>query len=495
MNERLRALLMLVLVFACATHAAGAEPDIELWYDVTLDGVSMGYSREWVETDEAGDITTGVYTRMLVMRNTDLIKLEVSERWTETPDGRPLEYHMTTHTSERETKVDFVLQGETARLRRAIGDDATIADVPVPVGLLFPAAVKRLLVERGSATGTSYSYLGFDAETEAVATYTVTVDGEETLELLGQSVELTRYTVNCDARAGLPVHEWRDADGLLWKYELPSAGMTLTRTTKELAQAEKEAFDLLTATAVPTNITLRAPFRVDDALLELWLDDGSAIDEFLVEDARQTIEGHTDRGVLLRVTRTKPDPAGIVRFPIRSTPMKDYMDGNPLMQTWYPRILGVASRQAWGTDQNTWKVSKNIEKWVFDEVEKKGFGTGFASATEILDSREGDCSEHAVLMAAMIRSLSIPSKLVSGVTHYQGEFLYHMWVEVWTGDGWYALDPTIGDGSVDAMHIKFGESSAKRGNVSDLALGILRVLGRLNVRIVEYTEGGQTVRP
>jgi len=304
------------------------------------------------------------------------------------------------------------------------------------------------------------------------------------------------FHVNADcARPGLPVHEWRDESGQLWKYELPSAGLTLTRTTKEEAQAEKETFDLLTATAIPANVTLRAPSRVDDALFELWLDDGSSIDEFIIEDARQSIEGHTDRGVLLRVKRTTPAPEEVAAFPVDDEAMKDYIDGNPLMQTWYPRILGVAARQAWGTNQDIWKVSKNVEKWVFTEIKAKGFGTGFASAAEVLDSREGDCSEHAVLMGAMIRSLNIPAKLVSGVTHHEGEFLYHMWVEVWTGAGWYALDPTIGDGSVDAMHIKLGESAAKRGNVSDLGLGVLNVVGRLNIRIVEYTEGGQTVRP
>ena len=71
---------MLVLVFACTAHAAGGEPDTELWYDVTLDGASMGYSREWVETAGDGNIVTGLYTRMLVKRHNDLVRLEVSER-------------------------------------------------------------------------------------------------------------------------------------------------------------------------------------------------------------------------------------------------------------------------------------------------------------------------------------------------------------------------------------------------------------------------------
>jgi len=493
--ERLRASLMLVLVLACATHGVGGEPDIELWYDVTLDGVSIGHSRERIGIADDGNIVTAVSTVMLVTRRQDLVRLEISERWTETPAGEPLEYHMTMHTSGRETALDLVIDGETARLRRAIGEDASVESIHVPVGLRFPAAMKRLMVSQGGAPGRSYSYLGFDAETENVETFTVTIEGEETLEVLGDQRPLIRYTIECAARPGLPVREWRDTSGLLWRYELPTAGMALTRTTKENALAEKEAFDLLTASAVSSNVLLRAPYRVDDALVELWLDDGADIEPFMIEDARQSIEGRTDRGVLLRVARATPEPDEVMRFPVLSAPMMDSMEGNPLMQTWHPRLLGVAARQAWGTDQNIWRTSKNIEAWVFQEVDKKGFGTGFASATETLDSREGDCSEHAVLMAAMVRSLSIPARLASGLTHYQGEFLYHMWVEVWTGDEWYALDPTIGEGSVDAMHIKFGESTAKRGNVSDLALGILRVFGRLSLRVVEYTEGGETVRP
>ncbi len=487
--------LTLALVVLSAPLALGGAPDVEMWYDVTLDGASMGYSREWIETADDGNIITGVYTRMLVKRHDDLVRIEISERWTETPAGRPLEYHMSTYSSERETKLDLVIDGDKGKLRRAIGDDAVLGEIEIPSDMIFPEAARRLMVSHGSAPGTTYRYTGFDAESESAAEYTVVVTGGETLEIMGREVALARYEITCDARSDLPVHEWRDAEGRLWKYELSSSGMTLTRTTKEEAQAEREAFDVLTATAVPANVTIRAPFAVDDALLEVWLDDGADITGLIVEDDRQTIEGTTDRGVLLRVRRVTPDPATVARFPVRSTPMQEYMDGNPLMQTWYPRILGVASRQAWGTDQNIWKVSKNIETWVFEEVEKKGYGTGFASATEVLNSRAGDCSEHAVLMTAMVRSLSIPARLVSGLTHHQGEFVYHMWVEVWTGDAWYALDPTIGDGSVDAMHVKFADSSAERGNVSDLAVGILRVLGRLGVRVVEYTADGRTVRP
>ena len=174
--------------------------------------------------------------------------------------------------------------------------------------------------------------------------------------------------------------------------------------------------------------------------------------------------------------------------------MKDYLDGNPLMQTWYPRLLGTAAKQVWGSDQDSWKGSTQIESWVYKTIEDKGLGVAFASAREVLERLSGDCSEHAILMAAMTRAVAIPTKVVSGVVHSNGEFAYHMWVEVWTGGGWYALDPTIGAGSVDATHIKLAESAIPGGRVAELSLGLMRVFNRLGINIVEYTAGGETVR-
>jgi hypothetical protein len=121
-------------------------------------------------------------------------------------------------------------------------------------------------------------------------------------------------------------------------------------------------------------------------------------------------------------------------------------------------------------------------------------GVAFASAREVLERLSGDCSEHAILMAAMARAVAIPAKVVSGIVHVNGQFAYHMWVEVWTGEDWFALDATIGEGSVDATHIKLAESAIPGGRVAELSLGVMRVFNRLGVRVVEYTTGGETVR-
>jgi hypothetical protein len=130
---------------------------------------------------------------------------------------------------------------------------------------------------------------------------------------------------------------------------------------------------------------------------------------------------------------------------------------------------------------------------VYQTIEDKGLGTAVASAREVMERRSGDCTEHAILLAAMTRAVQIPSKLVAGLVYHDGGFAYHMWVEVWTGEGWFALDPTLGEGSVDATHIKLTESAMPGGRIPELSLGIAKVFSRLGLRVTEYTQGGKSV--
>ncbi len=490
-------ILHVLAVVALIAVPVGATPE-ECWYETTIDGASTGYVREWVEedVDADGNIVSSSYTRMMAKRGRQLVRIELSERWVETVKGTPVSYHLTSRLSSEERELDLTVAPEkgNARLRISLMDAAEVSDMSLADDFLFPRGIRRLHVNRGFVPGDSYTFSAFAPDFSEMASFEVSVVGAEQLEIMDRTVDVHKIVVVSPIYAGLELHEWRDEEGLLWRSEVGGTGIAKERTTREKAIAEEEALDILSAGAVPANVSIQASLRVDDALYEIWMDDAD-ITEFIVEDERQSIEGQTERGVLVRIQRIEPAADAVVRFPIRSTPMKDYMDGNPLMQTWHPRILGVAARQAWGTDQNSWETAKNIERWVFEEVENKGFSAVFSSAVEVLDTRAGDCSEHAVLAAAMARSISIPTKLVSGLTYFQEQFLYHMWIEVWTGDGWYALDPTLGDGGVDAMHIKFGESSAARGSVADLSVGVLRVFNRLHIVVREYTTGGKTITP
>lgn len=85
-----------------------------------------------------------------------------------------------------------------------------------------------------------------------------------------------------------------------------------------------------------------------------------------------------------------------------------------------------------------------------------------STAADTWKHRSGVCQDYAHISLAMLRSLGIPARYVSGYLHptadapigetVDGES--HAWVEVWTG-GWWGIDPT-NDTLVSDHHIVIG---------------------------------------
>ena len=85
---------------------------------------------------------------------------------------------------------------------------------------------------------------------------------------------------------------------------------------------------------------------------------------------------------------------------------------------------------------------------------------GYASAEEALRTRSGDCTEYAVLLAALARARNIPARVSYGLVYadrFSGKkdvFSPHAWVQAWTGTRWESYDAGIGE--FDATHLALG---------------------------------------
>lgn len=62
------------------------------------------------------------------------------------------------------------------------------------------------------------------------------------------------------------------------------------------------------------------------------------------------------------------------------------------------------------------------------------------SAEEALQEKKGVCQDYAHIMIAVCRLVGIPARYANGLMI--GEGYTHAWVEIYTGEGWYGLDPT-----------------------------------------------------
>ena len=81
----------------------------------------------------------------------------------------------------------------------------------------------------------------------------------------------------------------------------------------------------------------------------------------------------------------------------------------------------------------------------------------YDSAAGALARRSGDCTEAALLLAAVARARGIPARVVYGVAYssrFTGQshvFSPHMWVQVWDGARWRSFDAALE--RFDAGHI------------------------------------------
>ena len=93
-----------------------------------------------------------------------------------------------------------------------------------------------------------------------------------------------------------------------------------------------------------------------------------------------------------------------------------------------------------------------------EKIDMLGYGT----AVEALSTKRGDCTEYAVLLAALGRAAGIPTRVAIGsvyARHFEGYrhvFVPHAWVQAWTGSGWQSFDAATG--TFDSTHLAFAVS-------------------------------------
>jgi hypothetical protein len=100
---------------------------------------------------------------------------------------------------------------------------------------------------------------------------------------------------------------------------------------------------------------------------------------------------------------------------------------------------------------------------------------GYGTAAEAFRSRRGDCTEYAVLLAAMGRAAGVPTRVAVGMVYsprFEGHryvFVPHAWVHAWTGEGWESFDAA--QARFDSTHLAFAVSDD--GNPSTLFSGMV----------------------
>lgn len=315
--------------------------------------------------------------------------------------------------------------------------------------------------------GDDFRMDSFDPLTMKKATARVRCVAVETLDVDGVPLSTRRLEVTT---SGFTSVAWVDDDGEVVRAETPF-GLTMQRLSPERASAmagpASAGGDLLGLTAIkPTGERPRRG-AAELRLRVSGLEDGVEIPA----GAHQswTVDGE------LRITR-EADPEMVKGGGGRRdfTPL---LAADAFVQSDHPRIVEQATTIV-GEIEDPRDRARRIHDWVYENLEKVPV-MSIPSALEVLESRKGDCNEHTVLYTALARAAGLPTRIAIGVVWSDDldGFYYHAWPEVWVGDGFERLDPTLDQAAADATHIKFLE-----GGIESWPK-LLAFLGRIELEV------------
>jgi hypothetical protein len=157
----------------------------------------------------------------------------------------------------------------------------------------------------------------------------------------------------------------------------------------------------------------------------------------------------------------------------------EYLAPEPMIQSDDEGIVREAERiSGWRTfgRNDPIRVAQRLTMGIHGMLEKR-ITFSIPNATQVLESRQGDCNEHTVLFVAMARALGLPARTAVGLVYLDGVFFYHAWPEVWLGE-WVAVDPTFGQYPADAAHLRFVTGGLAQ------QVEIVRLIGNLDIEVL-----------
>ncbi|MGE0760397.1 MAG: transglutaminase family protein [Pirellulaceae bacterium] len=281
---------------------------------------------------------------------------------------------------------------------------------------------------------------------------------------------------------------WTDPAGQSIKSVTPALQQVTYRTTRDVAleqPAQGSRFDLGERTVVQLKLPSRDPHGTQQAIYRARLSQGDVLSAF-ARGATQQIRGGAEGSAEIIVRALRPDTVLGTDFPADSPSGPADLRANALIQSDDPLIHQLALSVA-GQETDHWKIAVALESLVKQYVNNKSFAQAMASAADVVRSREGDCTEHAVLLAALCRARGIPARVAIGLVHASsvGGFAYHMWTEAWIADRWIPLDATLARGGIGAAHLKVSHSNLDGVDPFSQFLPVFQLLGNLKLEVVD----------
>jgi len=518
------ALVLLTICLSLCTvtpslRAAEQLINDERWFSVLMDGKRSGSLHMSVRQQKPdGPIVSSQRMQISIRRGNAVVTIEQKGRFTETADGRPIEA-----SSEQLFGGTAVIQvmkftDDGIEIVSSQGGVANEKKVPLPQGdWLTPAAASRYVEKQFKAGEKEITYRTMEPSMgPKVIESTRIHKGTENIEVLGKTVPAHLWETRI---TGFPVvsKEYADASGTPLKSTTKLMGITMTivAADKEIAQAQIDPPELLARTLIKPDKPIDQPRKVTSAIYELKIAEGEGgkqARDALVSVGYQRVVWGNENTARVVVDLSSPVPArNDLPKDIHKAASASLNSDDPQIRRLVDTALADPALRNAVTSafkEDAGKLSdpakaEILRRFVHSYIDAKDLEVGFATASEVARTAKGDCTEHGVLLAAMLRAAGIPSRTATGVIYVdafvgqQGVFGYHMWTQAWLeagpadaadalrGGRWVDLDATLPPAiPFDAAHITLSTSALNESGVTNDMVAMVGLIGKLSIEVI-----------
>ena len=486
----MKAKIFLVVLILIQSIVSGAQTEKVEYYAVIMEGAKVGYAVH-SRSVEKGQVKTTEIIDMTIARFGTPVSIKTIETCVETSRGEPISFSAEQDMGIMATKTEGVV-GRDGMVMVQTNSMGSVQDSNFvwPKGAAMAEGLRLISIEKGLKEGTSYDVNVFSPGMMTAIRTQVRVGAKEEVDLFGRVVKLTKAetTMSMPGMGEMVVVGYVNEEYEALKTILPMMDMKLELIAceKEFALGGNEIFDIADKMFVASSEPIENVGSAKKVGYYLKPVEGAGNFTIPASD-NQSVE-RLENGSVIVVVEPVSAPKG-VKFPYKGTD-KEIIEAtkpNRFLQSDDAKVTELAKR-AVGDTKDAGEAAKKIEAFVADYVEDFSLSVGYASAAEVAASRKGDCSEFAVLTAAMCRSVGIPAKVVVGVAYvddFMGKagFGGHAWTEAYIGNKWIGLDATFkasGRGGFDAGHIALARGNGEPADFFNIAT----TLGRFKIEKV-----------
>lgn len=476
--------LLCLLALLLPALTAIAAPAKDTWLSVLLDGRKIG-SMHIERSVKDGHVVTTQTMSVELDRAGIKVTLGTSETDTETQTGEPIAFASRTSISGIASVVHGTRRPDGKfDVTSEVGGAKNTRVVDWPHAALLSEGLRLAEQRNGLVAGTQFTEWAFQVDSLDAVEIESTIGKRESVQL-PDSARLLTHIDQIIQLPGSPTKSavWVDDDLNVQKLTLPLMGyeLTMLACSQTCAQAPNQSADILNHALAHAPSALSAEELKRGLVITVSANDGGAAPQFSQTDEQSvSVEGSR---VQLRIV-----PLDASRKPGREEPPQPAdSQANDWLQSDAPVIRKLAKRASGDAKTSAAKMY-NLQEFVRRYIQNKNLSVGYASALEVANKPEGDCTEHAVLLAALGRAVGIPTRVVDGLAytdHYAGAehvFVPHAWTQAWVDGSWQSFDAALPGFDAGHIALSYGDGDPWRFFTG------MDTLGRLQIDVVEPIE-------